>query len=225
MRPLVALIVVLIVVLVAAPGVPTDVRAADSIKPPAIPLLAAPDAALPIDLDAAFSEFDRRNNRLIFRQLTIRQGTLAIKADEATADPADFDNSVWVFTGNVSIVNAGTQATSDRAVLTFRDNRLRKAVLTGNPARFAQQGAQGKAPTEGSGQLLEYNLDTSVIVLATDARLSDSRNQINGNRITYDLKREVVSAGAAEGGQVTMRITPQKEAPSPPPVPVPVPAP
>ena len=56
---------------------------------------------MPIELDAALSEFDRRNNRLIFRQLNIIQGSLAISADEATADPADFENSVWVFTGNV----------------------------------------------------------------------------------------------------------------------------
>ena len=54
------------------------------------PQLAPANPALPIDLDAAFSELDRRNNRLIFRQLNIRQGALAIKADEATADPGGF---------------------------------------------------------------------------------------------------------------------------------------
>ena len=115
-------------------------------------MLTPANPALPIDLDAAFSEFDRRNNRLVFRQLNIRQGALAITADEATADPADFEDSVWIFTGNVIIDNAGTKASCDRAELTFRDNRLRKAVLTGQPARFSQAGTDGNPPTEGRGQ-------------------------------------------------------------------------
>lgn len=207
--------------LIATAIASTGVVAADAPKVPPLPELVSPDATLPIDLDAAFSEFDRRNNRLIFRQLNIVQGVLAIKADEATADPADFENSVWVFTGNVRIRNAGTTASSDRAELTFRDNRLRKATLTGKPARFSQAGAQGKPPTEGSGQLLEYNVDAATIELQNDAFLSDGRNEISGNRIAYDLRREVVTAGAAEGGgQVRMRITPQQERPAPVPTPM-----
>jgi lipopolysaccharide export system protein LptA len=196
----------LVVALAVSAGIAADA--------PSVPRLTAPDTALPIDLDAAFSEFDRRNDRLIFRQLNITQGTLRIKADEATADPADFANSVWVFVGNVSIRNADTQASSDRAELTFRDNQLRKAVLTGQPARFSQAGAGGKAPTEGHGQLLEYDLDTATIELVSDAFLSDGKNEISGNRIAYDLRREVVTAGTTEGGQVRMRITPQQANPA-----------
>lgn len=176
-----------------------------------MPQLAPADPTLPIDLDAAFSELDRRNNRLIFRQLNIRQGALAIKADEATADPADFENSVWVFTGNVSIINAGTKASCDRAELTFRDNRLRKAILTGKPARFSQAGTGDEAATEGRGEILEYDLDAATIQMARDAWLSDGKSEISGTRIAYDLRREVVTAGGADGGQVRMRITPQQK--------------
>lgn len=181
----------------------------------ALPQLAPADPTLPIDLDAAFSELDRRNNRLIFRELNIKQGALAIKADEATADPADFENSLWVFTGNVSIVNAGTRADCDRAELTFRDNRLRRAVLTGKPARFSQAGTGGNPPTEGRGELLEYDLDAATIQMANDAFLTDGKSEISGSRIAYDLRREVVTAGGADGGQVRMRITPQQK-PAPP---------
>jgi len=189
----------------------TQAKAAPAPGAPAVPLLAPVDTALPIDLSAAFSEFDRRNNRLNFRQLTITQGALAIKADEASAAPADFENSVWIFTGNVSIDNAGTKSSCDRAELAFRDNRLRKAVLTGKPARFSQAGVGGKPPTEGRGQLLEYDLEAATIQMTTDAFLTDGTNEITGSRIAYDLKREVVTAGGTPGGQVRMRITPQKK--------------
>lgn len=188
---------------------------------PALPQLAPVDATLPIELDAAFSELDRRSDRLLFRQLNIKQGALAIRADEATADPADFENSVWVFDGNVSIANAGTTASSDRAELTFRNNQLRKAVLTGQPARFSQAGADGNAPTEGRGGVLEYDLDAGTIQLVNEAFLSDGKNEISGSRIAYDLRREVVTAGGADGGQVRMRITPQGKAALPVPAPAP----
>ncbi len=173
------------------------------------------DPALPIDLDAAFSEFDRRNDRLVFRQLNIRQGALSIKADEATADPADFDNSTWVFTGNVVIVNGATRTNCSRAELSFRDNRLRKAVLTGKPAEFSQAGTGGRAPTKGRGELLEYDLEAATIRMTTNAFLSDGRNEISGNSISYDLAREVVRAGGQEGGQVRMRITPEAKKAAP----------
>ncbi len=196
------------------PAVPAD---KSPVQKPALPQLTPADPTLPIDLDAAFSELDRRNNRLIFRQLNIRQGGLGIKADEATADPADFENSVWVFTGNVRIENAGTTASSDRAELTFRGNRLRKAVLTGKPARFSQAGTGNNAGTTGHGELLEYDLDGATIQLVTDAFLSDGKSEIAGSRIAYDLRREVVTAGGADGGQVRMRITPRQGAPAAPP--------
>ncbi len=196
-----------------------DDTAADTspIAPPSIsrPLLAPADPTLPIELDAAFSELDRRNNRLTFRQLSITQGSLTIKADEATADPADFENSVWIFSGNVSINNAGTQASSDRAELTFRANRLRKAALRGQPARFSQAGTGGNPPTEGQAELLDYDFDAATIQLTTNAVLRDGRNEISGSRIAYDLKREVVTAGGSPEGAVRMRITPQQR-PSPP---------
>ncbi|MEQ1801203.1 MAG: lipopolysaccharide transport periplasmic protein LptA [Gammaproteobacteria bacterium] len=183
----------------------------------AVPQLAPADTTLPIDLDAAFSELDRRNNRLIFRQLNIKQGALAIKADEATADPADFENSVWVFTGNVVIVNAGTTASCDRAELTFRDNQLRMARLTGKPARFSQAGTEGDPATEGRGELLEYDLEGATIQMANDAFLSDGKSEISGSRIAYDLRREVVTAGGTDGGQVRMRITPRQKPATPAP--------
>ena len=111
----------LVVMLAATGAAPISAGAATDALPeltrPVPPVLTPADPTLPIELDAAFSELDRRNNRLIFRQLNITQGSLTIQADEATADPADFENSVWIFLGNVHISNAGTQASRNAAVM------------------------------------------------------------------------------------------------------------
>lgn len=184
------------------PGLaPPLVRAQAPTVPP------APDTTLPIDLDASWSELDRRNNRLLFRDLRITQGVLAIRADEASASPADFENSTWLFTGSVRIVNGGTEAEGDRAELRFRNNRLEAAVLRGSPATFTQPRA-GASPARGQAGELNYDLAGATIVMAGDASLSDGPNEITGARIAYDLRREIVTAGAGADGPVRMRITP-----------------
>lgn len=178
--------------------------------PPQISL-PAPDTALPVDLQADFSEFDRKNNRLVFRGLRITQGQLLIQADEATASPADFTDSVWTFTGKVLIRNADTEATCDHAELTFRDNALRTAVLNGTPARFTQPRLDQRPPAQGRATTLTYDLEAGTIRMDKDAWLSDGTNEITGNEIAYDLRRELVTAGADQSGQVRMKITPPKK--------------
>lgn len=166
------------------------------------------DRALPIELDATYSELDRRNNRLVFRNLHITQGTLAISADEATADPADFENSTWIFTGNVQIRNAGLQAYCDKAEMSFSNNALQKTTLRGQPARFTQP-RPGGGSTEGRGDLLEYDLAAQTIQMKNNALLSDGTNEITGSNIAYDLAREIVTASNNGSGQVRMKITPR----------------
>ncbi len=181
--------------------------AADTLK---LPESSPAERALPIELDATWSELDRRNNRLVFRNLNITQGSLSISADEATADPADFEDSTWVFTGNVQIENAGLKAWCDSAEMTFSNNALQKTTLRGKPARFVQPRTGGNA-TEGRGDRLEYDLGARVIQMTGNALLSDGSNEITGSNITYDLGREVVTASNNGTGQVRMKFTPRKK--------------
>lgn len=166
-----------------------------------------PDTSLPIQVDASWSEFDRRNDRLMFRDLHIRQGTLEIRAERATAQPADFTNSVWLFTGSVSISNTGTRATSESARMTFRDNELRTAVLEGGPAQFTQQ-RQDEPPVQGRAEHMAYDFDAGTIRMTGGASLADGTNQVAGTEIAYDFQREIITAGAGDSGQVHMTIRP-----------------
>lgn len=171
----------------------------------------APDLAaqtrLPIDLNAESSEFDRRNNRLVFRSLTISQGALNVRADNAEATRLDFDNSRWIFQGNVIIDNQGARVWCDRAELTFVGHQLRRALLTGAPARFEQR-RPGDAQTEGHAGEMEYDVAGGLIRLSSEAWLSDGANEVTGERISYDLRREYVIADGGKGGPVRMKINP-----------------
>jgi lipopolysaccharide export system protein LptA len=171
-----------------------------------VPDLAA-QSALPIDLDAASSEFDRRNNRLVFREMHITQGTLSIRADVAEATRLDFENSRWKFRGNVTIDNPGTSVACDEAELVFLGHELRSASMEGTPARFEQRRPGGKR-TEGRAGTIEYDIAGGKVSLARNAWLSDGANEVTGDRLTYDLRREYVTADSGAGGPVRMKINP-----------------
>src|SRR5262245_52223458 len=53
----------------------------------------------PINLEAASSDFDYRNNTLQFKRVKITQGELVVTAQEASASGLQFDNSEWQLRG------------------------------------------------------------------------------------------------------------------------------
>ena len=172
--------------------------------------------SLPIDLDAESSEFDRKRNRLVFRKLKIRQGPLRVDADEAVATRLDFENTRWEFSGNVVIENAGTTAWADYADILFQEHRIRNAEMTGEPVRFQQvapsrQDENKITTTTGRANSLQYDVDSGVVSMSENAWLSDGSNEVTGDRISYDIVREIILADADESGQIRMKIIPPED--------------
>jgi lipopolysaccharide transport protein LptA len=163
---------------------------------------------LPISLDAASSEFDRKKNKIYFRDLTIKQGALKIVADEATATKLDFENARWEFSGSVVIENLGTTAHCDFAEVLFLGHQIRSAVMQGQPATFEQFKIDEERQTEGHANVMEYDAYTGIIRMSDEAWVSDSANEVSGNRISYDLNRQYIIADADDDGQVRMKIIP-----------------
>src|SRR6267154_4337734 len=92
-----------------------------------------------ISLDAQSSELDYKNNNLSFRKVRISQGNMSVAADQAQATGLDFENSRWVFRGNVKITMEQGQLTSDEAEVTFAKKLLSRAIINGKPAVFEQR--------------------------------------------------------------------------------------
>src|SRR5258708_22359724 len=72
---------------------------------PAVHGATAPPQA--IALDAQSSELDLRSNNVVFRKVHIAQGATTVSADMGSATKQatglDFENSLWIFRGNVRI--------------------------------------------------------------------------------------------------------------------------
>ena len=175
------------------------------------------DAQAPINLEAASTDFDYRNNTLLFRRIKVSQGTLQVEAQEASATGLEFENSQWNFKGQVRITVPDGKLASDLATVTFRNNEISRAVVQGGPATFEQRLEDGRL-AQGRAKSIEYDVGAATVRLLGDAWLSDGRNEIRGNTLVYDIGQQRVAANPDETdpGGVRITINPQEKKPATP---------
>jgi lipopolysaccharide transport protein LptA len=211
----------------AAVGTAVDAQTSAPAAMPAVESRApASDAAglppgnseMPINLEAASSDFDYKNNSLMFRRIRITQGGLEVTAQQANATGLEFENSEWRLQGEVKISVPGGQLQSNEARVQFRNNAIVRASIKGTPAAFEQRLRTNDQVARGRAESIEYNVQESTVRLTGDAWLSDGQNEIRGNTLVYDVGRERVQANPNEKDPGGVRITinpPKKTAPAP----------
>jgi len=174
---------------------------------------AAPvDSQAPINLEAASSDFDYRNNTLLFRRVKITQGPLTVEAQEASATGLEFVNSQWTLKGQVRITMPDGKLASDSATVSFKDNQIVRAQVRGSPAVFEQRIEKNNQLARGRATSIEYDVRKGTVQLSGDAWLSDGSNEIRGNTLVYDIGRQRVAAnpGETEPGGVRITINPKE---------------
>ena len=159
-----------------------------------------------ISLDAQSSELDYKNNNLLFHKVRITQGNMSVAADQAQATGLDFENSHWVFRGNVKITMDQGQLTSDEAEITFIKKLLSKAIVNGNPAAFEQRIAKTGKLAEGRAESIDYDVTKGVVHLSKNAWLSDGQNEIRGESLKYNVLAQNIVAEASEQGSQRVHI-------------------
>ena len=161
-------------------------------------------------LDAQYTEMDLKNNNLIYRKVRISQGNMSVAADQAQATGLDFENSRWVFRGNVKITMDQGQLTSDEAEITFAKKILSKAFVKGKPAAFEQRIAKTGKLAQGRADSIDYDVTKNVVHFSKNAWLSDGQNEIRGESLKYNvLAQNIVAEGSEQGSQrVHIIITP-----------------
>lgn len=177
---------------------------------PLSPAIAAHLQQQTISLDAQSSELDYKNNNLQFRKVRIAQGAMSVAADLAQATGLDFDNSRWIFHGNVKITMDQGQLNSDEADVTFAKKLLAKAVVSGNPASFEQRIAKTGKLAQGHADSIDYDVAKGVVHFSKNAWLSDGQNEIRGESLKYNvLSQNIVAESSEQGSQrVHIVITP-----------------
>lgn len=189
-----------------APAPPAAVEAAPT-APAAATGLPPGNSEMPINLEAASSDFDYKNNSLMFRRIRITQGGLEVTAQQASATGLEFENSEWRLQGDVRITVPGGSLQSSEARVQFRNNAIVSASIKGEPAQFEQRLRENAQVARGRASSIDYNVRESTVRLSGDAWLSDGQNEIRGNTLLYDIGRERVQANPNEKDPGGVRIT------------------
>jgi lipopolysaccharide export system protein LptA len=170
-------------------------------------------------------EVDYRNNNAVLREVVITQCDMRIQAAEARVTGGlNFENSLWTISGDVQITAEGGSLHSEKAIVSFRDNLISQATITGTPARFEQQREDGTT-SRGRANTIDYETRTGTVSLTTDAWLSDGRNEISGQQLVYNIRSQSVqgqtspASGGNGDGRVRIVIQPRTPAESSPPEP------
>lgn len=175
-----------------------------------LPLAAIAADALPISLDAESSTFNRQTNRVEFRRLSITQGDMIIRADEAIATGLDFEQGEWRFTGNVIFTAEGARIEADSATISFAANELRSAELVGTPAMFEQASEPGEDLLSGGANHLAFDNVAHVIRMLDGAWFRQGPNEFRGCDLIYDLDREQITSGSSDCGEsIVITIVPR----------------
>lgn len=190
----------------------------------ALSLLCGPPVAAQqqaITLDAESSDFDRRNERLVFREVRVQQGELAISARHAESKDLDFSRGSWTFRGEVRISGPMGQIESEHATVSFVDHRLSRATADGEPAHFSRSmpGPDGRQVT-GTANRIVFDMSRGELELSGSAALRDGLREVSGGRLVYRIAEDRLIASSDDDGAERVRIVispPEQEGPAPAP--------
>jgi lipopolysaccharide transport protein LptA len=179
----------------------------------------APRGDQKIVLDAVPVDIDYRKNTASFRDVIITQGETRIEAALAEVKGGlDFENGEWTVSGNVRIKVEGGSLRSDKAVVSFNNNLISRAVITGAPAEFEQLRKDGKT-SRGHAATIAYEPRNGTVSLREDAWLSDGCNELKGQQLVYDINAQKVlgqnTPAAGNTGRIIITIQPQGESGNP----------
>jgi lipopolysaccharide transport protein LptA len=166
-----------------------------------------------IILEAVPLDIDLKNNTAVLRDVVITQGATRIEAREARVKGGlDFEDGEWTISGNVRIKAENGNLKSDKAVVSFANNLISRAVVTGAPAEFEQQREDGTT-ARGRAGTIAYEPGTGIVSFRENAFLSlDGCNEIKGQQLVYNIRQQRFEgqprAAPGTGGRVTFTIQP-----------------
>ena len=167
-----------------------------------------------IVVDAKPLEMDYRNNNAVLRDVVITQCGMRIQAAEARISGGlNFENSQWTISGDVRITAEGGSLSSDKAVVAFRNKLISAATITGTPAQFEQQRADGTM-ARGHANTIEYQTTSGMVSFTNNAWISFGRNEVTGQQFAYNIRTQSFQGapkGSAGDGRVRFVIQPDKQ--------------
>jgi lipopolysaccharide export system protein LptA len=129
---------------------------------------------------------------------------------DVRADKSEFDERAGLQTliGNVEISQGTLRITADSIVITLANNALSTITGSGSPISFEQENDAGEL-MRGEASRIAYDARTGTLTLEGSATLSQPRQTLTSDSITFDARTQKVSAeGGPTEGRVSIQIQP-----------------
>lgn len=124
----------------------------------------------------------------------------------------DMENSVVTFSDNVVITQGSIKIQAAKVIITRPpegSNKKETVEAFGNPVTFHQLLDDGK-PVDGKANKVHYDLGAEFLTLTGNAELKQLDSKINGERITYDVKKQQLKANGGKKGRVKTVLIPNQ---------------
>ena len=133
-----------------------------------------------------------------------RHQAIEILSREAIREEA---KGLTIYTGDVLIRQGSIEIKADKVTVYNEKNKVNRIIAIGKPARYQQKPEPDSGLVIASGNTIQYNLDTDIILLLKNASLIQDESTLNGEHIEYNLKQEVIRArGGDEAGKERIRM-------------------
>lgn len=130
-----------------------------------------------------------------------REKEIVVNANRLTADDA---KKTSTFEGNVIVTQGTMRMTAEQVTVREDAQRHKYYVAHGNPVTFRQKLDNSDEWVEGFAQRAEFDDRNDMLRLYDHARVKRDQNEITGNFISYDMRKELAEVtGAAPGAAST----------------------
>ncbi|XKY37903.1 lipopolysaccharide transport periplasmic protein LptA [Enterovibrio sp. 27052020O] len=125
----------------------------------------------------------------------------------------DMTSNTVIFTGNVYLRQGSIRLNADKVVVTRPSGQEGAEIIDayGKPATFEQTLDDGKK-INGEALDLSYETAKSFLTMTKNAVLTqEGGNQVEGQKITYDIDKQLLVAESDSSSRVTTVLQPQSK--------------
>jgi len=147
-----------------------------------------------------------------------REKEIVIGADRLTADDA---NRTSTFDGSVVVTQGTMRITAAKVTVREDAERFKYYVANGAPVTFRQKRDKVDEWIDGFAERAEFDDRTDVLKLFNRARVKSNQNELTGDFISCDMRRDVCEVSGAPPGKapapdsrVKVIILPPKKSPA-----------
>jgi len=128
-----------------------------------------------------------------------REKEIAVVFDKLTADDA---NRTSTFEGTVVVTQGTMRITATKVIVREDAQRNKFYVATGAPVTFRQKRDDADEYVEGFAERAEFDDRNDMLKLFNKALVKSNQNQLTGEFISYDMRRELAEVAGGPPGQV-----------------------